>query len=221
MPASVAAAPFTKSTSSGIRTNASVPMTIFGPKPPSNDEPGHPADVVGQIATRSPTLKSVTPSPTALMTPASSWPSVTGTWPSMVIQPGSVRMPTSVWQMPAAFTSMTTLPGPALGSGSSSNLNGSFVPVNLQDFIFAPLHCRRYRASVHSRTAPLRFRFYATRQPSENQREHSHVTPLAHVSGSAIPLQNARKRLAPENPLMRRTTWRCGSGAPCCFPTAT
>lgn len=138
MPASVAAAPLTKSTSSGMRTSACVPTTIFGPNPPSKEDPGQPAGVVGHIATRSPTRKSSTPSPTWLITPASSWPSVTGTCASIVIQPGSVRMPTSVWQMPAAFTSTTTCPGPAVGSGSSASCNGSLVPVNLHDFIMTP-----------------------------------------------------------------------------------
>ena len=55
MPASVAAAPLTKSTSSGMRTSACVPTTIFGPNPPSKEDPGQPAGVVGHIATRSPT----------------------------------------------------------------------------------------------------------------------------------------------------------------------
>lgn len=86
--------------------------------------------VVGQIPTRSPTDQPVTPAPTRLTSPDTSWPGVMGSRTRVDSHPSSVNTPTSVWHNPAAFTSTTTCPGPGFGSGTSVSISGSLVPVN-------------------------------------------------------------------------------------------
>src|SRR5215468_4206552 len=76
--------------------------------------------------TRSPTLKPVTPSPTATTAPATSWPKTRG---NFVIGLSKSHSPIarcrSEWQTPHAATLINTSPEPGAGVGISSTRNGS------------------------------------------------------------------------------------------------
>src|SRR4030042_1163654 len=85
--------------------------------------------------TRSPTLKSVTPSPTSTTIPANSCPKVSGALSTALMQGPSLYSFKSVPQIPAKLIFAFICPGPGDGSGTSS-YRRSFLPYHLRAFIF-------------------------------------------------------------------------------------
>src|SRR5215510_5284527 len=114
-------------------------------KPPTRTQSGHwltrpaahamhlPQPYEGSQPTARPTRLLGTPRPTSRTTPVYSWPSTSGGFhgnnPCVAC--------TSVPQMPAAWTSTTTCPGPASGSGAVSIVK-RLSPCQVATFISAP-----------------------------------------------------------------------------------
>src|SRR3954452_8837213 len=92
--------------------------------------------------TRSPALNSVTPSPTALTSPARSQPSTKG-GSGGVTRPAPTRAPRSVGLTFAARTRTTTCPGSGAGSGRSATRSTSGPPSSVTSTTFIPARSAR------------------------------------------------------------------------------
>lgn len=151
-PASVAAAAWSQAMASGSRITSSSRTATLLWKPPFDEVPG--PSIAAGTATLSPTRKRDTPEPTTDTTPAISCPRVIGRNGSSEVRVPS-RKPTSLWQSPAAFTSMTISPAPASGSGISCSERGCPTSVNCHAFMIDSFWfscCDVIRASAAART---------------------------------------------------------------------
>jgi hypothetical protein len=119
---------------SGILKQLNAEIATFSVSPPLPHKP----------ITRSPTAKSVTPSPTASTIPAISPPGANGraglNWYRSTIINVSGKL------IEQAFTDTTTVPGAAVGSGNSpiTSVSGPPVAVDSKAFISISSHLRAH-----------------------------------------------------------------------------